>query len=93
MSLRLKIRPGHRLSLQFHHHRSEHWVIVRGLAEVTLGNETRIYGENSHIFIPCMEKHRLVNIGHYQLELIETQYGGPLEEDDIVRLDDDYGRK
>ncbi|MEE8297007.1 MAG: mannose-1-phosphate guanylyltransferase/mannose-6-phosphate isomerase [Hyphomicrobium sp.] len=89
---RIKVTPGASLSLQKHHHRAEHWVVVRGTAEVTRGEETFTLGENESTYIPLGVKHRLRNPGKLTLELIEVQVGSYLGEDDIVRLDDVYGR-
>jgi mannose-1-phosphate guanylyltransferase/mannose-6-phosphate isomerase len=86
------VKPGHKLSLQMHHHRAEHWVVVRGTAEVTCGSETFLLSENQSTYIPLGEVHRLRNPGKTDLEMIEVQSGGYLEEDDIVRFDDSYGR-
>ena len=80
------------LSLQKHFHRAEHWVVVKGTAEVTLDNDVRIVHENELIYIPIGSVHRLANPGKIPLELIEVQVGSYLGEDDIVRLDDVYGR-
>jgi mannose-1-phosphate guanylyltransferase/mannose-6-phosphate isomerase len=90
---RLKIKPGASLSLQMHHHRAEHWVVVRGTAEVTVGEEVRVVHENESIYIPIGSVHRLANPGRIGLELIEVQTGSYLGEDDIVRLDDVYRRR
>ena len=89
---RIIVKPGGKLSLQKHHHRSEHWVVVTGTAEVTVGAETRLLEENESTFIPAGTAHRLVNPGEVPLHLIEVQCGAYLGEDDIVRLDDEYGR-
>ena len=89
---RIVVNPGSKLSLQKHFHRSEHWVVVKGIAEVTLGNDVRSVHENESIYIPIGSTHRLVNPGKIPLELIEVQVGSYLGEDDIVRLDDVYGR-
>ena len=89
---RLVVRPGAKLSLQRHMHRAEHWVVVRGVAEVTVGQETRYVHENESTFIPIGAVHRLANPGRIPLELVEVQTGSYLHEDDIVRLDDAYGR-
>ena len=86
------VNPGHALSLQSHEHRSEHWVVVRGTARVTRGDETLVLAENQSTYIPQGTKHRLANPGTAPLELVEVQYGGYLEEDDIVRYEDAYGR-
>ena len=89
---RLMVKPGGRLSAQTHHHRSEHWVVVRGTARVTIGAETRLVCENESVYIPAGTLHRLENPGKLPLHLIEVQTGSYLGEDDIVRHDDDYGR-
>ena len=89
---RIVVKPGSKLSLQKHFHRSEHWVVVTGTAEVTLGSEVRSVHENESIYIPIGSVHRLANPGKIPLELIEVQVGSYLGEDDIVRLDDVYGR-
>lgn len=86
------VDPGGKLSAQYHHHRAEHWIIVSGEAEVTVGEETRLMHENESVFIPVEAVHRLANPGNEPLHLIEVQYGDYLGEDDIVRLDDIYGR-
>ena len=88
----ISVRPGHALSLQSHEHRAEHWVVVRGTARVTRGDETFTLTENQSTYIPPRTRHRLANPGAGPLELVEVQTGGYLEEDDIVRYDDDYGR-
>lgn len=89
---RLVVKPGARLSLQKHHHRAEHWVVVRGTAKITKGDEVFILSENQSTYIPLGEMHRLENPGSIDLELIEVQSGSYLGEDDIVRVDDKYGR-
>jgi mannose-1-phosphate guanylyltransferase / mannose-6-phosphate isomerase len=89
---RICVHPGGRLSLQKHFHRSEHWVVVRGAAEVTVGAEVRLVHENESIYVPIGAVHRLANPGKIPLELIEVQVGSYLGEDDIVRLDDVYHR-
>ena len=89
---RIVVNPGASLSLQTHYHRSEHWIVVRGTAEVTRGKETFLLSENESTYIPIGEVHRLHNPGKVPLEMIEVQSGGYLGEDDIVRLDDNYGR-
>lgn len=89
---RLSVNPGARLSLQRHYHRAEHWVIVRGTALVTCGDDVRLLAENQVAYIPLGAVHRLENPGKLQLELIEVQCGPYLREDDIVRLEDDHGR-
>ena len=89
---RIVVKPGSKLSLQKHFHRSEHWVVVKGTAEVTVGTDVRSVHENESIYIPLESVHRLANPGRIPLELIEVQVGSYLGEDDIVRLDDVYGR-
>jgi mannose-1-phosphate guanylyltransferase / mannose-6-phosphate isomerase len=89
---RIVVKPGSKLSLQKHFHRSEHWVVVRGTAEVTLGADVRGVHENESIYIPIGSVHRLANPGKIPLELIEVQVGSYVGEDDIVRLEDVYGR-
>lgn len=89
---RIVVNPGASLSLQKHYHRAEHWVVVRGTAEVTRGKETFLLAENQSTYIPLGEVHRLHNPGKTPLEMIEVQSGSYLGEDDIVRLDDNYGR-
>jgi len=90
---RITVDPGARLSLQMHHHRHEHWVVVRGRAEVTRGEDVIMLDENQSTHITSGEKHRLANPGTIPLELIEVQIGSYLGEDDIVRYDDEYGRR
>jgi mannose-1-phosphate guanylyltransferase len=89
---RLFVKPGKRLSLQKHHHRSEHWVVVRGTAEVTIGDELRTVAENEAVYIPAGTVHRLANPGRILLEVIEVQTGSYLGEDDIIRIEDEFGR-
>jgi len=89
---RIVVKPNAALSLQKHFHRSEHWVVVRGTAEVTIGSEVRTFHENESTYIPIGSVHRLANPGKIPLELIEVQVGSYLGEDDIVRLTDQYGR-
>jgi mannose-1-phosphate guanylyltransferase/mannose-6-phosphate isomerase len=89
---RIRVKPGERLSLQMHHHRAEHWIVVRGTAEVTRGEETFILSENESTYLPLGITHRLSNPGRVPLELIEVQVGAYLGEDDIVRFEDVYGR-
>lgn len=89
---RIKVKPGEKLSLQMHHHRSEHWIVVRGTAEVTRGDEVFTLAENESTYIPLGVTHRLANPGKLTLELIEVQVGAYLGEDDIVRFEDQYGR-
>lgn len=89
---RITVKPGEKLSLQKHHHRAEHWIIVRGTAEVSRDDETFLLSENESTYIPIGSVHRLFNPGKIPLELIEVQSGAYLGEDDIERLDDQYGR-
>ncbi len=89
---RIVVKQGGRLSLQLHHHRAEHWVVVRGTARVTIGEEIKIVHENESVFIPIGARHRLENPGKIDLELIEVQTGSYLGEDDIIRIEDDYRR-
>ena len=89
---RIQVKPGASLSLQKHHHRAEHWIVVRGVAEVTCGERVFRLGENQSTYIPLGEVHRLANPGDKPLEIIEVQSGGYLGEDDIVRFEDHYGR-
>lgn len=90
---RIVVRPGGRLSLQMHHHRAEHWIVVSGTAEVTRGEEVFLVSENESTFIPLGVTHRLANPGSIPLEMIEVQSGSYLGEDDIVRFEDTYGRQ
>jgi mannose-1-phosphate guanylyltransferase/mannose-6-phosphate isomerase len=90
---RLKIKPGATLSLQLHHHRAEHWVVVAGTARITRGEEEFLLEENQSTYIPVGVKHRIENPGMIPLEIIEVQSGSYLGEDDIVRFEDRYGRK
>jgi mannose-1-phosphate guanylyltransferase/mannose-6-phosphate isomerase len=89
---RIVVKQGGRLSLQYHNHRAEHWVVVRGTARVTIGEEVRTLHENESVYIPIGTPHRLENPGKIDLELIEVQTGTYLGEDDIVRIEDDYRR-
>jgi len=89
---RLVVKPGASLSLQMHHHRAEHWVVVKGTAKVTRGDEVLLLSENQSTYIPIGTKHRLENPGTIPLEIIEVQSGSYLGEDDIVRFDDHYNR-
>ena len=88
----IKVKPNSSLSLQMHHHRSEHWVVVKGTAKVEIDGEDKLLSENQSVYIPIGKSHRLTNPGKMTLELIEVQSGPYLEEDDIVRFDDNYGR-
>jgi mannose-1-phosphate guanylyltransferase/mannose-6-phosphate isomerase len=89
---RLMVKPGASLSLQMHHHRAEHWVVVKGTARVTRGEEVFMLTENQSTYIPLGTKHRLENPGNIPLEIVEVQSGGYLGEDDIVRFEDKYNR-
>src|SRR5690606_2019514 len=89
---RIVVHPGGMLSLQKHLHRAEHWVVVRGTAEVTINGETKLVHENESIYVPTGTVHRLANQGKIPLEIIEVQTGSYLGEDDIIRLDDVYKR-
>ncbi|MDB4090498.1 cupin domain-containing protein, partial [Pseudomonadales bacterium] len=86
------VTPGHKLSLQKHHHRAEHWIVVAGTAQVTCEDKVFTLSEDQSTYIPLGHKHRLENKGKIPLELIEVQTGSYLGEDDIVRYDDVYGR-
>jgi mannose-1-phosphate guanylyltransferase/mannose-6-phosphate isomerase len=89
---RIMVKPGAALSLQMHHHRAEHWIVVSGTAEVTVGDKVVLLSENQSIYIPLGQTHRLANPGKVPLEIIEVQSGSYLGEDDIVRFEDTYGR-
>ncbi|WP_206211953.1 mannose-1-phosphate guanylyltransferase/mannose-6-phosphate isomerase [Wenzhouxiangella sp. XN24] len=89
---RITVNPGAQLSLQMHHHRAEHWIVVSGTAKVTCGEQTFLLGENQSTYIPMGTTHRLENPGKMPLHLIEVQSGSYLGEDDIVRFEDTYGR-
>lgn len=89
---RIAVKPGASLSLQMHHHRAEHWIVVKGTAKVTNGEDVFLLEENQSTYIPIGAKHRLENPGKTDLEMIEVQSGGYLGEDDIVRFEDTYGR-
>ncbi|CAN6484257.1 unnamed protein product [Victoria cruziana] len=90
---RIMVKPGGTLSLQMHHHRAEHWIVVSGTAEVTVGDKVILLSENQSTYIPLGVTHRLANPGKLPLEIIEVQSGSYLGEDDIVRFEDTYGRK
>jgi mannose-1-phosphate guanylyltransferase/mannose-6-phosphate isomerase len=90
---RIIVNPGQTLSLQMHHHRAEHWIVVHGTAEVTCEEKVFMLGEDESTYIPLGRKHRLANPGRIPLELIEVQSGTYLGEDDIVRFEDVYGRE
>jgi mannose-1-phosphate guanylyltransferase / mannose-6-phosphate isomerase len=89
---RIVVRPGGCLSLQKHFHRAEHWIVVRGAADVRLNGAMRVVHENESIYLPIGSEHRLINPGKIDLELIEVQTGSYLGEDDIVRFEDAYNR-
>lgn len=89
---RITVDPGGVLSLQMHHHRAEHWIVVSGTAKVTRDNETFMVTENQSTYIPVGTKHRLENTGSIPLEMIEVQSGSYFGEDDIIRYEDIYGR-
>lgn len=88
----ITVKPGGRLSLQYHHHRSEHWTVVSGTAEVTIGNEVKFVQPNESVYVPLGVMHRMANPGKVDLHLIEVQCGNYVGEDDIVRVEDIYGR-
>jgi len=90
---RLTIKPGAVLSLQLHHHRAEHWIVVAGTAQITRGAEVFLLEENQSTYIPLGVKHRVHNPGKIPLHIIEVQSGTYLGEDDIVRFEDQYGRE
>ncbi len=90
---RIEVNPGHRLSLQMHHHRSEHWIVMSGTALVTCGQKEEILGPNQSTYVPQCTTHRLENPGVIKLVLIEVQNGEYLGEDDIIRFQDDYSRQ
>ncbi|OWY63885.1 mannose-6-phosphate isomerase [cyanobacterium TDX16] len=89
---RIEVMPGHRLSLQMHYHRSEHWIVVSGTAKVTCGDREVLLRNNQSTYVPQCAAHRLENPGIISLVLIEVQNGEYLGEDDIIRLQDDYAR-
>ena len=89
---RLTVNPGHSTSLQYHKHQSERWIVVQGVATVILGSQTHVVEENEWINITLHEKYLLMNNGNNIMQLIELQYGDYLGEDDIIRLEDRYGR-
>ena len=89
---RITVKPGEKLSIQMHHHRAEHWVVVTGTAKVTIGDDERLLTENQSTYIPIGVTHSLENPGKVDLKLIEIQTGSYLGEDDIVRFEDRYGR-
>ena len=89
---KLFVKPGKKLSLQKHHHRAEHWIVVSGTAEVTIDGKVTMLSENESIYLPLGCVHRLANPGKILLELIEVQTGSYLGEDDIIRIEDEFGR-
>ncbi|NEN95006.1 MAG: cupin domain-containing protein [Moorea sp. SIO3I7] len=89
---RIEVKPGHRLSLQMHYHRSEHWIVVSGTAKVICGDKEEIIHQNQSTYVPQGYAHRLENPGVIPLVLIEVQNGEYLGEDDIIRFEDDYAR-
>jgi mannose-1-phosphate guanylyltransferase len=89
---RIEVKPGHTLSLQMHHHRSEHWIVVSGTAKVSCDDKTFLVAANASTYIPIGTRHRLENPGVMDLVMIEVQCGDYLGEDDIVRFEDKYGR-
>ena len=89
---RIEVKPGHRLSLQMHHHRSEHWIVVSGTARVICGEKDILLFTNQSTYVPPCTQHRLENPGVIPLVLIEVQNGDYLGEDDIIRYQDDYAR-
>ena len=89
---RITVKPGEKLSIQMHHHRAEHWIVVSGTAKVTNGDKTFLVTENESTYIPIGVVHALENPGQLPLEMIEVQSGSYLGEDDIVRFEDRYGR-
>jgi len=89
---RVVVNPSEKLSLQTHSHRSEHWVVVKGTAKVTIGEKEIFIHENESAYVPKSTLHRIENTGKVTAEIIEVQSGGYLEEDDIERFEDDYGR-
>lgn len=90
---RIEVKPGHRLSLQMHYHRSEHWIVVSGTAKVTCGDKELFIHQNQSTYVPQGHSHRLENPGVIPLVLIEVQNGEYLGEDDIIRFEDDYARE
>ena len=88
----IEVKSGSSLSLQQHHHRTEHWIVVSGTALVQLNDDKQLLTENQSTYIPLGSKHRLSNPGKIPLKIIEVQSGAYLEEDDIIRFDDNYGR-
>lgn len=89
---RIEVKPGHRLSLQMHHHRSEHWIVISGIAKVQRDEDELMLSKNESTYVPRFTRHRLENPGRVPLVLIEVQNGEYLGEDDIIRFEDDYAR-
>lgn len=89
---RIEVNPGHRLSLQMHHHRSEHWIVLSGTAKVTCDDKIEVLEANQSTYVPQCSAHRLENPGVIRLVIIEVQNGEYLGEDDIIRFQDDYSR-
>ncbi len=89
---RLDVLAGKRMSLQSHQHRSEHWIIVTGLAKITIGDDVLNYSQGQHLFVPEESRHRIENIGDTLLTIIEVQLGDYFGEDDIIRYEDDFDR-
>jgi len=90
---RIEVNPGHRLSLQMHHHRSEHWIVLSGTAKITCGEVEELLEANQSTYVPQCTVHRLENPGVIKLVIIEVQNGEYLGEDDIIRFQDDYARQ
>jgi mannose-6-phosphate isomerase len=90
---RIEVKPNHRLSLQMHHHRSEHWIVVSGTAKVTCDDKEIVLHSNQSTYVPAGSKHRLENPGIIPVIIIEVQNGEYLGEDDIIRFEDDYSRQ
>ncbi len=89
---KIEVKPGQRLSLQYHHHRSEHWLVIDGRAQVQINGQTSELVARNHVQIPVLARHRVANIGPADLIILELQQGDILDENDIVRLQDDYSR-
>jgi mannose-6-phosphate isomerase len=89
---RIEVNPGQKLSLQYHNHRSEHWIVTEGQIIAQVGADFQILSKNQSIYIPKNVNHRIINKGSVKAVLIEVQIGDYLGEDDIVRIEDDYGR-
>ena len=89
---RIEVDPGHRLSLQYHHHRSEHWLVIEGEGEVEIDDKKISIMQRSHVHIPLKSVHRVKNTGVNTLIILELQHGDVLDENDIVRIEDDYAR-